>query len=66
MNQVIAPGRRHDMPAADGSSTRRIYVYPQMVLQSTHGYAAGSQHACSLGSCAMRQTDGMTDGRIVV
>jgi len=38
--QGIAPGRRDDMPPADGSSTvaklRRIYVRPRTGPQSAH------------------------------
>jgi len=43
----------------DGSEVRTYLV-------AGGGQAAGSQRAYSLGSCAMGQTDGETDGRIAV
>ena len=45
---------------ADGSSiqkSRRTYVRPRTSLVAGGDYAAGSQRAYSLGSCAMGQTD---------
>jgi len=46
--------------------SRRIYVRPRTGPQSAHlwwlAVATGSQRAYTLGSCAMGQTDGRTDG----
>jgi len=57
-NQVICVSpriqklRRTDLrPSADRSAVRTFLV-------AGGGLAAGSQHAYSLGSCAMRQADG--------
>ena len=44
-------------PSADGSAVRTSRV-------TGGGYAATSQRACSLGSCAMGQTDRDTDRAI--
>jgi len=64
--QGIARGRRDDMPPADGSLTvAKIAadLRPSADQSAARtflvaGSAAGSQRACSLGSCAMGQTDG--------
>jgi len=58
--RVIAPGRRDDMPTADGSSTRGGSTSVRGRVRSPHisgdRPAAGSQRAYSLGWD--KQTDG--------
>jgi len=75
MKQGIAPeaARRYAPPpmaVRRWQKSRRIYVRPRTGPQSAYhsvagdGYAAGSQCAYNLGSCAMGLTDGQTDRRM--
>jgi len=50
-NSTVAKIAADLRPSADGSAVRTSLV-------AGGGYAAGSQRACSLSSCAMGQTDG--------
>ena len=55
--QLVAKIAADLRPTADGSAVHTL-------LMASSGYAAGSQRAYSLGSCAMGQTDGRTDRRM--
>jgi len=68
-SKVSPQWRRDDMPPADGSSiqkSRRIYVRPRTGPQSARLWWATVAKLLSLGSCAMGQTNGQTDGRIAL
>ena len=76
LNKVSSRGQRDNMPPDDGSSTvakiaadLRTYADGSAVhtsLVDCGGSAAGSQRACSLGSCTMGQMDRRTDRRIAL
>ena len=53
--QVIAPGRRDDMPPANGSSTRGRSTSARTSLVTGQLQAASVPTADSLGSCATQQ-----------
>ena len=75
-SKVSPWGRRDDMPPPrrrrqfDGGKNRggsmSVRGRVRRSLVAGGGLAAGSQRAYSLGSCAMGQTDGQTDGRIAL